>query len=116
MKMLIALFLAASVTGCGTISTVFRDDSTVSQSLGNRRTYCDSIPRVYSGVAYDFCVLSAPDTAPGGSATEVVPALQLVLVDMVFSGVFDTVVLPYSAYQQCRYGNLAVSRGNTVFR
>ncbi|MFC6479204.1 hypothetical protein ACFQDN_25540 [Pseudomonas asuensis] len=52
--------LALSLTGCGTINTVFQDDVTTSYKLRKQKTYCESISRVYSGVAYDFCSLNAP--------------------------------------------------------
>jgi len=58
--------LSVSLTGCGTAATVLQDEAEAAQGLRRQKTYCQSIPRVYSGLAYDFCVLNAP-RGPGRS-------------------------------------------------
>lgn len=96
---LIAAVLA--LNGCGTVSTVLREEAAAKSDLRKMKTYCQSIPRIYSGVAFDFCALhAAPD--PTGIL------IPFVLVDLVMSGVADTVVLPYTIYRQATVGNLSI--------
>jgi uncharacterized protein YceK len=97
--------LSLTLAGCGTINTVFRDDSIASQNLKKQQTYCESIPRIYSGVAYDFCVLHGPPATQGVLATGFVP---LLFFDFLASGVFDTVVLPYTIYRQHKDGGIDI--------
>jgi uncharacterized protein YceK len=102
MKMTVLLCTFALVlSGCGTAVTVLQDDEDSARSLRKQKTYCQSIPRIYSGLAYDFCVLNAaPD--PTGIL------LPFVLVDFTLSGVFDTVLLPYTVYRQAADGNISI--------
>ena len=93
--------LALLLTGCGTAITVLQDDADAARSLRKQKTYCQSIPRIYSGLAYDFCVLNAPPDPTG-------VMVPLVLLDLSLSGVLDTVVLPYTIYRQVSDGNIAV--------
>jgi uncharacterized protein YceK len=93
--------LALSLAGCGTVATVLQDDAEAAQGLRRQKTYCQSIPRVYSGLAYDFCVLNAPPDPTGILA-------PLILADMVLSGTLDTVVLPYTILRQGKAGNLSI--------
>ncbi|WP_433741272.1 YceK/YidQ family lipoprotein [Pseudomonas putida] len=93
--------ISLALTGCGTVSTVFQDESTAAQGLRKQKTYCQSIPRVYSGLAYDFCVLNAPPDPTG-------ILVPLVLLDLALSGALDTVVLPYTVYRQGADGNLPI--------
>jgi uncharacterized protein YceK len=95
-------FLAA----CGTITTLARNDESIYNHLKNQRTYCESIPRVYSGVAYDFCTLhSNPNNS---SYYEGVPTL--ILFDIVASAAGDTLALPYSIYAQSKYNSIELRR------
>ncbi|EPA98341.1 Protein of unknown function (DUF1375) [Pseudomonas sp. G5(2012)] len=80
---------------------MFQDDADAAHGLRRQKTYCQSIPRVYSGLAYDFCVLNAPPDPTG-------IYVPLVLVDLVLTGVLDTVVLPYTIYRQGTDGNISI--------
>ena len=93
------------VSGCGTISTVASTDSSIERKLTRANTYCKSIPRVYSGVFYDACHLHAK---PKGSYFLYPDWLMLYGVDVVISGVTDTVVLPYTIYKQVDSGSIAI--------
>ena len=64
---LLAALLA--ISGCGTINTVFRPDAVASQNLKESRSYCENIPRIYSGVIYGFCTLNA-EPAPEKSLND----------------------------------------------
>nr|WP_314524777.1 YceK/YidQ family lipoprotein [uncultured Pseudomonas sp.] len=90
-----------ALSGCGTLNTVLRDDVAATRELRKQKTYCQSIPRVYSGLAFDFCLLNAPPDYTG-------VLVPLVLVDLAASGIVDTVVLPYTIYQQRTLGNMGI--------
>ena len=101
------LILALSLTGCGTVNTVIRSDDVVKKNMNEIETKCDSIPRVYSGVSYDFCYLHArPESTYHGIPSSSPP---LIFVDILFSGVIDTVILPYSIYKQSQDGSIKVN-------
>lgn len=89
------------LSGCGTVNTVLRDDLAATRELRKQKTYCQSIPRVYSGVAFDFCLLNAQPDVTG----VLVPA---VLVDIVASCALDTLALPYTIYRQSTDGNIGI--------
>jgi len=91
---------ALVLSGCGTAITVLQDDEVAARSLRKQKTYCQSIPRIYSGLAYDFCVLNAPPDPAGVS-------LPILLMDFTLSGVFDTALLPYTVYRQATDGNIS---------
>lgn len=87
------LNLLTFISGCSTFATI---------SGGNNpnKFNCrgDVVPRVYSGIFNDFSYLKR------GS-----PGNGIVLVDLPFSFIADTVVVPYTIYTQLRYGNLCNS-------
>ena len=89
------------LSGCGSVLTVLQDDADVARDMRKQKTYCQSIPRVYSGLAYDFCVLNAPPDPSGF-------LVPFVLLDLPLSGVADTIALPYSIYRQATDGNLGI--------
>ncbi|TVT81561.1 YceK/YidQ family lipoprotein [Pseudomonas sp. H3(2019)] len=91
--------------GCGTVATVLQDDAEVARCLRKQKTYCQSIPRIYSGVAYDFCVLNGPPNSMVGVTMSGVP---WVYFDFLVSGAFDTVVLPYTIYRQSTDGSIDI--------
>ncbi|MCF4996637.1 YceK/YidQ family lipoprotein [Pseudomonas syringae] len=102
--MLTALFLG----GCGTVQTVVRNDQVAVDELKKERSYCGAVPRIYSGVTYDFCLLHAPpgedvDTFNHKNST---PGL---LIDAVLSGALDTLLLPYTIYKQQADGSIIIN-------
>lgn len=108
MKFFSTLLISISLTGCGTINTVFRDDMISSNKLAHWHSNCDSIPRIYSGAALNYCTL---DAAPRRSVGfDGYPAAPLILFDLALSGVADTVVLPYSIYLQNEHGDIQKAR------
>lgn len=90
-----------ALSGCGTVSTVLQNDEDAARGLRKQKTYCQSIPRIYSGLAYDFCVLNAPPDPTG-------VLVPLILLDLALSGALDTVALPYTVYRQGIDGNLRI--------
>jgi uncharacterized protein YceK len=89
------------LAGCGTAVTVLQGDEEAARSLRKQKTYCQAIPRVYSGLAHDFCLLHAPPDPTGF-------LVPFVLLDLTLSGVFDTVVLPYTIYRQAVDGSIKI--------
>lgn len=90
-----------ALSGCGTALTVLQGDEDAARSLRKQKTYCQTIPRIYSGLAYDFCILNAPPDPTG-------VLIPFALLDITLSGVFDTVALPYTIYRQVAHGNLGI--------
>ncbi len=93
--------ISAVLSGCGSVSTVLQGDADAARDLRKKKTYCQSIPRIYSGLAFDFCTLNAPPDPTGMLA-------PFVLLDLPLSAVFDTVSLPYTIYRQIEDGNLSI--------
>ena len=95
------IIIAAVISGCGTVRTVSNESKAVGD-LAEWNSYCPAIPRMYSGVAYQFCNLTGPERTGAHSDP------YQILVDMAMSGIADTVMLPYTSYQQYKLGNMVV--------
>jgi uncharacterized protein YceK len=114
---LLATFLSL-LTGCGTINTVFRDDVVAGINLKNSGTYCSTIPRIYSGTVYDFCLLNGepkmqndePDTPISPTKRRQAQVVPGALLDLPVSTVLDTLVLPYTIYRQNTDGSLVIAK------
>lgn len=106
LRVFIGCLVVFCLDGCGTINTTFRDDEVARRDLKAANTYCETIPRVYSGLSYGFCYLyAAPSYGPGWPLE---PAMQWLLIDMSLSGVVDTALLPYTIYKQRANGSLSI--------
>jgi len=101
------LLAALMLAGCGTVQTVMRGDEVAAKSLKERKSYCGAVPRIYSGVTYDFCILNAP-LEKGRDAEVHDNAPAIVLLDVVLSGALDTLLLPYTLYRQQADGSIMV--------
>ena len=99
----ITVILAAALTGCGTIKTL-NDEKGAADDLARWQSTCQSIPRVYSGMSYQFCNLNSPPRS--GPHWAVTP----IALDMAASAVVDTIVIPYTGYQQYQRGDIKVWR------
>jgi uncharacterized protein YceK len=105
MKKLFVIFCAVVLSACGTVTTLGASDGYVSEKLTSVETYCETLPRVYSGATYDICLLhSNPDKKRSGFSA------PFYLLDATVSAVFDTVALPYSIYAQSEHGSLELAR------
>ncbi|MCP1446002.1 uncharacterized protein YceK [Pseudomonas sp. GGS8] len=105
-----AMLLAAAVmlAGCGTFQTVVRSDEAAAKSLKEQKTYCGAVPRIYSGVTYDFCRLHATP-GPGIDEYKYNNGTPFVLIDVVISGALDTMLLPYTIYRQQADGSIVIT-------
>lgn len=103
-KRLAVVLMALGLSGCGSFQTLVFSDEWVAGNLTRHNTYCASIPRAYSGVAYNFCSLHSAPRRHYDSADR----LWWKMVDIAFSGVVDTAALPYTVYLQHRHGSLEI--------
>jgi len=103
MKIMLSIVVAVSLSACGSFKTVGKSDREIASDLSSQRTYCRSIPRVYSGAAYNFCCLHSN---PSGAHIDWF--LGFYLLDGVASAVVDTVLLPYTGYKQVKEGSLRI--------
>lgn len=107
----ILLIFCLFCSACGTTNTVLRDESTAVRKLHDVKTYCESIPRVYSGVGYDICKLNAKPVRvhdEGISHIDNIEAVPFAFLDIIFSAVFDTLALPYTIYRQSQDGSIKI--------
>src|SRR6266702_4118968 len=81
------LFFLTLLPGCNSLATV--------DNANHFRCDDCTIPRVYSGVSHIACLWSTNYKYRG-----------LAVLDMPFSLVADTALLPYTIYTQVRYGNI----------
>ena len=108
MKIQVVLLATLLLAGCGTVQTVVRGDEVASKSLKEYKSYCGAVPRIYSGVTYDFCMLYAP-LQKGRDAQVHDSAPAIVLIDAVISGALDTLLLPYTIYRQQAEGSIIIT-------
>ncbi|MBN2979055.1 hypothetical protein BFW88_02005 [Pseudomonas fluorescens] len=101
--LLVVGWVSLFASGCGTVTTAMREDTATVQSLKAKKTYCESVPRIYSGVAYNLCVLHAPPNSGAGLSLNDVP---WAFIDVPLSGVLDTLILPYTIYRQNADGSI----------
>lgn len=105
-----AIVLAAVILGgCGTVQTVVRDDQVAVDGLKKQKSYCGAVPRIYSGLAYDFCSLHAPLGEGVDADAYKNAAIPVVLIDAVVSGALDTLLLPYTVYKQQTDGSIVIN-------
>jgi uncharacterized protein YceK len=110
---------AALLGGCGSYHTLRSDDVAKASDLRLKGTHCQAIPRVYGGVIWDFCQLYGEPPASGDSVGYTPPPSPanarigppiLPLIDVAFSGITDTLALPYTLYRQSRDGSIELRR------
>ena len=98
MKLLI-IMICLLLGGCSTIATV-------AGGTKDSGFQCDpefTITRIYSGTSNDFRFIAGNYQDKG-----------LVFLDLPFSLVTDTMLLPYTIYAQARYGNLCNKRDSST--
>ncbi|MBB1476086.1 YceK/YidQ family lipoprotein [Shewanella sp. SG41-3] len=108
MKGFTLILVALCTFSCATIKTIDPPQNHLNISQNGKKSYCEEIPRVYSGVSYNFCLLYGEPSKTvnlGGSVNKV----PIIVFDTVFSVVSDTVVLPYTIKMQADKGSLKVN-------
>jgi uncharacterized protein YceK len=105
-KTIIVLVILFSISACGTMRTVpEKAQLKLKHSSKLNANTCKKIPRIYSGVIFNGCLILGPPNlyAPPSSAF-------FFFADTVGSLITDTIVLPYTIYGQVRYGNFPISQ------
>ena len=85
------------------MSTVSKSDVKISSELRKSQTRCETIPRVYSGVAYDICKVHSDSLNTFRHLS-----YGYYFFDTIPSAIIDTVVLPYTIYKQNDLGSVKV--------
>ena len=108
MKGFTPILLALFTCSCATIKTIDPPQNHINISHYGKKSYCENIPRIYSGISYNFCLLyGEPSKRVNiGSSLNNVP---FVAIDTIFSAVSDTVVLPYTIVMQAEKGSIKVN-------
>ena len=109
MKIQAMVLAALTLAGCGTVQTVVRSDQAAVDSLKEQKSYCGAVPRIYSGLAFDFCSLHAPLGKGMDADDHKNAAIPVVLIDAVVSGALDTLLLPYTVYKQQTEGSIVIN-------
>lgn len=110
MKHIALLALALTLGGCGNIVTVYMGDIKTSNYLLDQGSSCGAVPRVYSGVIFDFCMLYGEPANNSRSSVSGGSAFPILFIDAAASGILDTVSLPYTIYRQSTDGSIEISR------
>ncbi|MGF6096182.1 YceK/YidQ family lipoprotein [Pseudomonas sp. 18175] len=111
----LCLALCLLLTGCGSITTVFRPDAVTSQNLKDSRSHCENVPRPYSGLIYGFCRLNGEPASDKSLKDQSLidhggNALPVIAVEFIASGVLDTLLLPYTILRQSKDGSIEIYR------
>lgn len=111
-RLMVALLIAASIAGCGSVRTLSSDNVAKVDDLELKGTACgDTLPRVYGGVVYNICVLSGNGHERGGPLYRIgLMEYPAPVIDMGLSAVADTLVLPYTLYRQNQDGSIQMLR------
>ena len=107
-RILIFLITVILLDGCGTLQTLSPTDDHVEISYRGKKSYCETIPRIYSGTFFEVCKLHGEPsyTANTGLA---IGGLPLFIFDIPLSLIMDTLVLPYTTIRQFKDGNIFVN-------
>lgn len=108
MKKISLIFLMIVCSACATVKTVDPQRNRITVEYRGAKTYCETIPRIYSGVTYNLCMFY------GEPNRQVTPAMSAILIpyritDTVLSAVADTIVLPYTLFLQHEKGAMLVN-------
>lgn len=108
MKGFTFVILVLCTSSCATIKTIDPPKNYINISHYGKKSYCENIPRIYSGISYNLCLLHGePSTKVNvGSSLN---GLPFVFIDSAFSVVADTVVLPYTIAVQANKGSIKVN-------
>jgi uncharacterized protein YceK len=99
--------LVLVLTGCGTFQTLAPEKGKVKISYNDKKSYCQSIPRIYSGVAHNFCLMYGEPSKTSYTAAADLPVWA---IDTMLCAVTDTLALPYTVTRQIKDGPLKVVR------
>jgi uncharacterized protein YceK len=111
-----SIFLIVSFLGCSTIETQRISNNNydeVEQKYIPSESDCIlSTPNIYSGSVSAFEKIFFPFMCPCGGESGLAAIayyplfLPVLIIDLPISAVADTVILPYTAYKQIKFGNI----------
>ena len=101
-RSLMAAVVSIALSGCGTFHSVALGDEATRGALQFAGSDCESIPRVYSGVHFDYCFTRVRVK----TFREIVHLAQYLVFDGALSAAADTALLPYTLYRQRRDGSI----------
>lgn len=104
----VAVLVSSLCVSCAFVNTTLREDEVARQKLNKADTHCDSLFRVYSSLAYYGCLLHSEPQ--GNQHIYLASEYSLHALDVILSGALDTVALPYTIYQQSKYGSIKLER------
>ena len=108
MKTYIFILLACVLTSCSTARTLNPSNNHIEISHNGKKSYCKKIPRIYSGIAYNVCLVYGEPGTLNNTITSI-NHVPFFIIDTTLSAVADTVVLPYTVYQQFQKGSIDVN-------
>ncbi len=108
MKLMMVGLILLLCNGCATILTADPAYGKVPISYMGNKSYCKEIPRVYSGVMHNLCMLYG-EPGPHVNSGARPGAVTYILFDTALSFAADTIIIPYTATQQARKGNIKVN-------
>ena len=91
-RVIVLVTAVATLNGCATIATLSMEEENIVDT-------CKTLPRVYSGTVFDSRCMYHPERK-GTNNMEF-----FCLIDLPLSIAMDTIVLPYTAYQQYKHGS-----------
>ena len=94
------IILLLTATGCFSVGSLYVGSKTTYPNSDSVRCGEYMVPRVYSGIAGHLAFLRGDHPDKG-----------IVVLDIPFSFIVDTVVLPYTIFMQAKYGNLCDAWG-----
>ena len=104
LKNAIVFLIFFSLLGCGTIRTLNPPQNKVTIKYGKNLSYCKEISRIYSGISYDFCMFHGEPNVRGKGENALI-----VILDIPFSLLADTLALPYTIFAQKQKGKINVN-------
>jgi len=108
MKGFTFIILALCTCSCATIKTIDPPKNHINISHYGKKSYCENIPRVYSGISYNLCLLYGEPSKEVNIGSSL-NGFPFVFIDSAFSVVADTVVLPYTITMQANKGSIKVN-------
>ncbi|KMT67087.1 YceK/YidQ family lipoprotein [Catenovulum maritimum] len=108
MKGILVLLIVFICVSCATVKTIDPPGNHVEIAHQGKKSYCKQIPRVYSGVCYNLCLLYG-EPSQELNIGDAINGIPFMVFDSAFSLVSDTVVLPYTIPMQAKKGPIRVN-------
>lgn len=107
-KVMIILLSIIFIEACSTAKTINPPNNHVAISHRGHKSYCRSIPRVYSGVSRNICKAHGEPSRRVNIGNNF-GGIPIIVMDTFFSAIVDTLALPYTVARQINEGNIQVN-------